>query len=253
MKRINVIFAAMAAFAVGAYKESLKFIAIQVEKLVVFCGQKMLYGAGPLPSLAELQQYNVNRPDQVEVIRQSLWDTQSYVDNVTTELQFFQIPQGQSSKTLVDTNMEAAGSLPAPKSFLIETIELFVFPQSAVGADGTSIAALQNWQDMYSLMQVGSLTLFIGSKDYLQEAPLMKFPPRSGLTGQAYANDTTANTGTRVDYVSLGGPVYELSPQILLVPTQNFKVTLRWASALNLNANVKIVCNLGGILYRNSQ
>lgn len=207
----------------------------------------------PIPSLQELQSYNVNRPDQVEVIRQSLWDTQTYVDNSTTQLQFFQVPKGQSSKTIVDTNMEAAGALPAPKSFLIETIELYVFPQSVVGADSTTILALQNWQDMYSLMQVGELDLFIGSKTYLQEAPLMKFPPRSGLTGVAFANDSTANTGTRVDYVSMGGPVYELEPQILLVPTQNFSVTLNWASAVNLNANVKIVCNLGGVLYRNSQ
>jgi|SRR5688572_476433 len=209
----------------------------------------------PIPSLQELQQYNVNRPDAVEVIRQSLWDTGTYVDAVTTQLQFFQVPKGQASKTLVDTNMEAAGSLPAPKSFLIETIELYVFPSGAVGGDATAAntGLLRNWQDMYDLMQLGYLDLFIGSKSYLQEAPLMKFPPRSGLTGAAFANDTTANTGTRVDYVSMGGPVYELQPEILLVPTQNFSVTLNWASAVNINANVRIVCNLGGILYRNSQ
>ncbi len=207
----------------------------------------------PIPSLQELQQYNVNRPDQVEVVRQSLWDTQTYVDNSTTQLQFFQVPKGQASKTFADTNMEAAGALPAPKSFLIETIELYVFPTNALGADSTSTSALKNWQDMYDLMQVGWLELFIGSKAYLDEGPLMKFPPRSGLTGVAFANDTTANTGTRVDYVSMGGPVYELQPEILLVPTQNFVVTLNWAVAVNLTANVKIVCNLGGILYRNSQ
>lgn len=209
--------------------------------------------SGPIPSLAELQQYNVNRPDQVEAVRQSLWDTQTYVDNSTTQLQFFQVPKGQSSKTFADTNMEAAGALPAPKSFLIETIELFVFPTNALGTDSTTITALRNWQDMYDLMQVGWLELFVGSKAYLDEAPLIKFPPRSGLTGVASATDSTANTGTKVDYVSMGGPVYELVPQILLVPTQNFVVTLNWASAVNLNANVKIVCNLGGILYRNSQ
>lgn len=206
-----------------------------------------------IPTLQELQQYNVNRPDQVEAVRQSLWDTQTYVDNSTTQLSFFQIPKGQSGKTFADTNMEAAGALPAPKSFWIQTIELFVFPTNAVGADGTTISALKNWSDMYLLMQVGWLELFIGSKAYLDEGPLMKFPPRSGLTGVAFASDSTANTGTRVDYVSMGGPVYELQPEILLVPTQNFIVTLNWATAVDLVANVKIVCNLGGVLYRNSQ
>lgn len=206
-----------------------------------------------IPSLAELSQYNVNRPDQVEAVRSSLYDKQTYVDNVTTQLLFFQVPKGQSSKTLSDTNMEAAGALPAPKSFLIETIELFVFPTSALGADSTTIAALQNWQDVYDTMNKGWLELFIGSKSYLTEGPLMKFPPRSGLTGIGFANDTTANTGTRVDYVSLGGPVYELEPNILLVPTQNFSVSLNWAAAVNINANIAIYCSLGGVLYRNSQ
>lgn len=207
----------------------------------------------PIPTLAELQQFNVNRPDAIEAVRQGLWDTQTYVSGTTTALQFFQVPKGQSSKTMADTNMEAAGALPAPKSFLIETIELYCFPKTALGADNTSIKVLQNWQDLYDLLQVGWLELFIGSKAYLDEGPLMKFPPRSGLTGVAFANDSTANTGTRVDYVSVGGPIYQLDPNILLVPTQNFVVTLNWATAKTLNANVNIVCNLGGILYRNSQ
>lgn len=208
---------------------------------------------GIVPSLSELQAYNVNRPDQVEAIRQSLWDTQTYVDNSTTQLLFFQVPKGQSSKTLSDTNMEAAGSLPAPKSFLVQTIELYMFPQNTIAADSTTIAASKNLNDLYQLAKVGWLEFFIGSKTYLQEGPLMKFPPRAGLTGLQVGADSTANTGVRVDYASLGGPVYELDPWVLLVPTQNFQVSLNWASAVDLGANCTIVCTLGGILYRNSQ
>ncbi len=149
--------------------------------------------------------------------------------------------------------MEAAGSLPAPKSFLVQTIELYAFPGSGVSADSTTIAAAKNLQDMYAFAKGGWLEFYIGSKAYLDEAPLLKFPPRSGLTGMAFAGDTTANTGTRIDYASMGGPVYEMNPPILLVPTQNFKVTLNWSAAITLNANLPILCNLGGILYRNSQ
>ena len=87
----------------------------------------------------------------------------------------------------------------------------------------------------------------------LQEGPLMKFPPRAGLTGLQVGADSTANTGVRVDYASLGGPVYELDPNVLLVPTQNFQISLNWASAVDIGANCTIVCNLGGVLYRNSQ
>ncbi len=208
---------------------------------------------GIVPGLNELQQYNVNRPDQVEAIRSSLYDRITFVDNSSTELQFFQIPQGQSSKTLADTNMEAAGMLPAPKSFLVQTIEIFVFPANGLVADSTTIAAAKNLQDVYDVFSVGWLEFFIGSKLYLQEGPLMKFPPRSGLTGIQVGADSTANTGVRVDYVSLGGPVYEVDPWILLVPTQNFRVSLKWASAVNINSNMPIMVNLGGVLYRNSQ
>jgi len=207
----------------------------------------------PIPNLGELQQYNVNRPDQVEVIRSSLYDRATYVDAVTTQLQFFQVPAGQSSKTLADTNMEAAGTLPSPKSFLIETIELYFFPGNIIGGAGLAATAALNLDDLYDLTSVGWLELFIGSKNYLQEGPLMKFPPSKGLGGLQSAADTTANTGVKVDYASLVGAVFEVEPQILLVPTQNFMVTLNWAAAVNINANCPIVCSLGGLLYRNSQ
>ena len=108
------------------YAALLEFVHRTIERHpALFAGAQRAY---IVPSLAELQQYNVNRPDQVEAIRQSLWDTQTYVDNSTTQLLFFQVPKGQSSKTMADTKMEAAGALPAPKSFLIQTIELYMFP-----------------------------------------------------------------------------------------------------------------------------
>ena len=91
-----------------------------------------------IPSLGDLQQYNVNRPGQIEGIRSSLYDFQTYAAaGTTTQYTFFQVPVGQSSKTLADTNMEAAGSLPSPKSFLVESIEVCIFPglsPSTIGA-----------------------------------------------------------------------------------------------------------------------
>lgn len=220
------------------------------------------YAVHVIPSLAELQQYNVNRPDAVEAIKQGLYDNQILHSSSTeTLLTFFQTPLGSGTsatvgsgaKTLADTNLEAAGALPAPKSFLVQTIELFCFPGSGVSADSTTIASAKNIADMYAFAKAGWLELFVGSKAYLDEGPLVKFPPRSGLTGQQVGADSTANTGVRVDYASMGGPVYELDPPILLVPTQNFKITLNWGAAITLNANLLIWVNLGGILYRNSQ
>jgi hypothetical protein len=209
-----------------------------------------------IPSLEELRQFNVNRPDQIEAIKQSLYDDATYLAAGQTQLQFFQTPKGQSGKTLQDTNMTAAGALPAPQSFLVQSIELYMFPSEAliltVGAD--TLATFMN--NVYEVAKSGWLELFIGSKPYLDEAPLMKFPPRCGLSGFAALSDTTTAGAARrsvLNYVSVGGPTYELQPPILLVPTQNFIVTLNWSAAVAITADMVIYCNLGGILYRNSQ
>lgn len=209
---------------------------------------------GPIPTLAELQQFNVNRPDQVEVVAASLYDFQTYAQAGQTSLQFFQIPKGQSSKTFADTNMTLAGSLPAPISFLVQTIEIYFFPGNTVGSTAAAAAAPANWNDTWLVGKSGWLELFIGSKPYLDEAPLMKFPPRSGLGGvSGIAGTYAAGTFMMVDYASFAGPCYELASPILLVPTQNFSVTLNWASAQAVAVAGRIGVNLGGLMYRNSQ
>jgi hypothetical protein len=207
-----------------------------------------------IPSLSELQRYNVNRPDQVEAVRSSLYDFQTYAQAGQTQLQFFQVPKGQSSKTFADTNMTNAGALPAPQSFLIQTIELYLFPGNAISAEGAATAC-ENWNDVYDIFKSGWLELFIGSKAYLDEAPIGKFPPRCGVAGVAAVSQAgeVADSSIRVDYASFGGPVYELEPHILLVPTQNFTVTLNWPTAVGISVAGRIGVNLGGILYRNSQ
>lgn len=211
-----------------------------------------------IPSLNELQQYNVNRPDQIEAIRSSLYDTLAYAQAGQTQLQFFQTPKGQNGKTFADTNMTTAGSLPSPQSFLVETIELYFFPgvlPSVESAANTPTAG-NFMNDVYKFIRPGgALDLFIGSKSYLTEAPLLKFPPRCGLGGFGATSDaaSTATTSTLINYASAGGPVYELDPPILLVPTQNFVVSLNWPTAVSVSAAATVVCQLGGVLYRNSQ
>lgn len=211
-----------------------------------------------IPSLDELQSYNVNRPGQIEAIKSSLYDFQTYAQAGQTQLQFFQIPKGQSSKTLADTNMTTAGSLPAPQSFLIQAVEIYFFPAGDPAQFGTQ-AAVENINDVYDVAKSGWLELFIGSKPYLDEAPLLKFPPQCGLTGWAALADAsvaTVNSSTfqsRLSYASFGGPIYTLVPPILLVPTQNFTVTLNWPTAVALSAAARIGINMPGVLYRNSQ
>jgi hypothetical protein len=113
----------------------------------------------PIPSLAELAQYNVNRPNQVEAIRSSLYDTQAYAAAGQTQLQFFQVPKGQSSKTFADTNMTSAGQLASPQSFLIETVELYFIPGVLPGVVGTAnTASATNFMNDVSKFYTGGVT-----------------------------------------------------------------------------------------------
>jgi len=221
---------------------------------------------GPV-SFQDAQQYTVNRSQEYEVTRQSLYDFQSYAGAGQTSLTFFQIPIGQGGKTLADTNMELAGQLPAPKFFLIESIEIQFFPgenpviaTNAVNDD----AVVSNFSnDVYALAKSGSLTLFIGSKTYLQEAPLGRFPPKTRLDGmygaaidtkQAIAAANVAELA--MDYAQMAGRPYFLDPyKILLAPTQNFNVTLQWPTAVGLPSTnaARIGVVLDGVLYRLSQ
>lgn len=210
-----------------------------------------------IPTLDELQKYNVNRAGQVEGIRQSLYDFQVYAAAGQTSLTFFQVPVGQAGKTKADTNMESAGQLPAPKRFFVESIEIMFFPGSAIDSFTVAAAALpQQADDVYTVMKSGFLDFFIGSKSYLTEAPLGRFPSKTGLKMNSALASNSATVGeVKSEYANFGGQVYKLDPGILLVPTQNFNLTLNWPTAVALPSTVaaRIGVVLNGILYRNSQ
>ena len=199
-----------------------------------------------LPSLSDLQSYAVNRPGQNTGLRWELYDSVAYPTGGQTSLDFFQIPQGQSSKTLADTNMEAAGQLPNPKQFLITDIQVFFLsglaPSAAVGV----ATAVNDAQIFYQGKAWAEL--FIGSTYYVQQAPLVRFPPRNGLTGWGSISATDM-----VNYATAGGAPYLMQPQILLQPTQNFKFSLKWPAALPITTASVVHVVLGGYLYRLSQ
>lgn len=198
--------------------------------------------------------YQTHMPDAKEAIRTTLYDSVTYAAAGQTSLQLFQNPKGQGGKTVADTNMTLAGQLPAGQAFLIEGISFICVPT----ANPTGTAAANNYlNDVYTFGKAGSLNLFISNKSYLDEAPLQKFPATVGLeTGVALAVATTnANTDlyAKTQYAAWGGQFYDLSPAaLMLVPTTNFSVTLSWPTALALpsNADMKIFCNLHGIMYR---
>ncbi len=215
-------------------------------------------GLTPIP-LKKMKTYDVNRAGAVEGLWAPLYDFQTYPAAGVQELIFFQVPVGQGGKTQDDTNLEIAGSLPAPKEFLITSVQVAFYPAASPGrsADTATGSVATNWNDVYALSQSGHLRLFIGSKEYVIDAPIGKFPPRWWVRGSdaVAVTTTTAATdrGTVIDYAVFGGPIYEIVPY-RLIPTQNFSVTLRFANGVQaITADSRIGVVLGGFLYRLSQ
>lgn len=217
---------------------------------------------GNIPDLAELQSYAVNRKGMYEGIRQTLYDYQTYALAGQTSLSFFQVPLGQGGKTIADTNIEVAGSLPQPKHFLVESIEIRFWPGINPVTLVTTLAESEFTNDVYTVSKSGSLNFFIGSKTYLEEAPLGRFPPKTKVESefavalefkQAVAADEEQQV--TMDLAYMCGRPYFINPATLLIPTQNFKVSLNWPAAVALpsgqDARIGIV--LDGVLYRQSQ
>lgn len=211
-----------------------------------------------LPTLEELKRYAVSQQDNVEVIRQTLYDTNTY--NGTTgqsSLSFFQTPIGQQGKTKADTNLENAGQLPAGKNFLVTSIEVLFMP-SEMPVENDDIASVtgQFANDVYTFSKSGYLDLFILSKSYLTEAPLGRFPPKTRLDiDSAVANGASATKEMVSNYAVAGGRPYFIEPNITLVSNQNFNVTLNWPTLVPLpsSTDARVMVVLDGLLYRWSQ
>lgn len=215
-----------------------------------------------VPTRAQLSKYSVNRPGW-EAIKQSLYDYQAYAAAGQTNLTFFALPVGQSSKTLSDTNMTLAGQLPKNQEFLIQSIEVFFSPttptvaaQMPAAFGAQAIAQIVN--DSYIVGRAGNLTLTIGSKPYLQEAPLGRFPQKAAFTVDgALADVSTAGASfqSRMAFGQWRGRPYLLDPAPLLLPeNQNFTVSLAWPEGVQAISNPgRIGVILDGILYRRSQ
>lgn len=210
-----------------------------------------------------LAPYNPNRPDAIEAVWQPQYDFQLYPAAGSTQLLFFQIPQGQGGKLLSDTNMNLPGQFPAPTAFLCTAIMIPFFPANTVlGAAGTQAAAAKtaaaatvatNLNDTQIIANTGWVQVTIGSKTYLIDAPVGKFPPNFSVGGlQAAAGTYAAGTQIISDYARAIGRYYEITP--LLIPmNQNFVVGLFWPALTVISTGGRIGVILDGFYYRQSQ
>ena len=209
------------------------------------------------PSLAQLEQYNVNVEGQPEVIYQPIYDFQAYPTAGFTELAFFQVPEGQAGKTFDDTNMSLTAALAVPINMAITDVQVWFFPAGVPGRTGAIATTGENWNDVEAVLVAGNLQLEIGSKEYLVDAPLIKFPPQGRLAGAAALADSTtaaANAGSQIDYATGAGRIYDLVP-LRLISQQNFTVRIRFSAVVATPSgnDGRIGVALGGFRYRLAQ
>ena len=206
----------------------------------------------------DLSKYRVNRPGQLEVTRQSLYDFQAYAAAGQAQLAFFQVPAGQAGKTNADTNMLLAGQLPAGMQFLAQSMEVYFFPGTVLPGVGPVADVIDSFtNDVWEVTSGKAwLDFKIGNKLYLTEAPLMRFPPKCRLDGWAATTSATTAAAAlmnRTSYASAAGRPYPIDPYILLESTQNFSVTLNWPALVVITNAGVIGVVIDGLMIRNSQ
>jgi hypothetical protein len=233
--------------------------------------------AGIIPSLAQVKSFSTTGGG-LEGLRQSLYDHLLYPTAGQTQFNFFSLQRGQgmtsalggvvaSPKSIADTNMDISGMLPSGKAFAATSIEVPFYAGSVATANTYTLAspALFNATaaaavaaqaaDVNSFYQSGSLQLYIAAKVVLEEAPLMRFPPKCFLNldasvGIAGTNAQPAAFG--LVSVKASGRPYMLEPLIYIEPNVNFLVALNFPAAVatpsGFNARVGVI--LDGYLYR---
>lgn len=212
----------------------------------------------PTTDMLNPDAYRVNVAGVMEAITQPLYSYQAYPAAGSVQpLLFFQ-SQPIGTITAEDTNMQLAGQLPSPQSFLIQGIGIDYLPGTAVARFGVQ-SALGQLADFYAIMRRGVLILNIGSKQYLQEGPLLQLPVRSHINGVAATADATTAGAALQTFVSVGfsdGAVFNPRP-LLIPPSQNFSVSLSWPAGAvaipSADALARIGIQLYGTLYRPAQ
>lgn len=136
----------------------------------------------------------------LEAIDKPVYDTTTVVSASTTAQDFFQTPQGQSSKTAMETSMRQAGQLPMPEKFTVKRIGLFLLTRVL--------------SDFTTLMNQVLYTFSVNSKIYTQ-GPLFYYPCGFGPFGQTTANDTSVISNGFPGDLGVRSLVYDipLNPQ----------------------------------------
>ncbi len=201
------------------------------------------------------QNNRVNLSGTKEVIWEPLYDTVAYPSGGSSSITLFQNQIGKNGKQLDETNMDLDGQLPSGKSFLLVGIQLAFYAGDLSASANNELIVNHVTADTRTFAENGHLIFRIGSKDYMRQAPLGKFPPcerLSGYTSLSMGLDATPNKKTYAEYATPSGREFSVNG-LLLEPNQNFSLELRDLPPLLSGVDGKIVATLNGFIGRNAQ
>jgi hypothetical protein len=183
----------------------------------------------------------------VERITNPLYDS-IYLDESLpqSEVYFFVNPLGQAeaggagvaaaNKNFLNTNMVAAGYLPAPRLFSIMGVSLTMSPFSSQNLLITSTRTFlpQNvLEDLRKIVHYSVFNLRVGNKDYL-DVPTTQVPSNYGAAGGCVLDDSVVADGAnsyavmRQWWTTTGRHHTILPKPITIAPQQNFRCHLFW-------------------------
>lgn len=233
-------------------------------------------GGRPILSPDYLLAHRVGVPGQKDVIWNPLFDFQAYPSAGFNggQTSFFSNQQGQGvssapgvgtnvSKTQFDTNLQAPNQLTLGNEFYAIGSETLFYPGVTNVTNSpfallpgrsdvpTSIGLFVN--DVWEVGNQGFKALKVGTdRYYIQDGPLMLFPPTTGLSVcAAVSGNSATNAGGEIAYARWSGEPYTLVP-IYIQTNQLFTVFYYFPVAIALPSGqiARIGERLRGYLIR---
>jgi hypothetical protein len=122
-------------------------------------------------------------------------------------------------------------------------------------ASAAASAVNNSVNDTWKFYNSGNLQMLIGAKNYVQDGPMLRFPPKAFFELHGGTSSGTGAAANSAFFATARGRPYMLQPANLrLVSNQNFNVTLNWPEGVQAIVNPgRVQVILDGILYRRSQ
>lgn len=192
-------------------------------------------------------------PAGTRVLRQPIWDTQTYTDNTDTSMSFFGTVRNDRTLGYV----LKANAIPAPNWFYAMSVQFHIVPSVNPGATVAAAAAPLFLDDIYKLAfgTKSVVTFKVANNPLFEIGPVGRFPSGMGLSGFSalhYSQASAADGMTAVSYAHPGTPdqknVFLLDPAQLLKPETTIGLEIKWSAAINISGNATIYGILDGYM-----